>query len=191
MSNTLETLTILNNQQIPCTEGAMCSNSPINSLYPRCNECRLSPNLLLSAPRHYWKPRFRNAKHPILEKEKQDAKHGKAIAKREAEKAKDPTKQARAREAARAERKTNAQIIKSTRNSGRVNKDGDHILFERITLDTKLQSKTEHPVVNLHELDKVRRDAKNANQLVGGLLIRNKNGRGVLVIDEEDIGKLY
>jgi len=193
MQEPLQSLTILTNEIKPCKEGTMCANSPFHSLHPLCRDCRLSPiywGIAIQPSKHYWKSVNPRWKHQILEKEKRDAKRRKTIAKREAEKAKDPAKQARSRAAERAERKTNASIIKSTRNSGRVNKDGDHLLDDRITLDTKLQSQNENPVVNLHELDKVRRDARNNTKLLGGLVIRNKSGRGVVVIDERDIGKL-
>jgi hypothetical protein len=150
----------------------------------------LSENAYIGATRHYWKPVSHTYTHPILVKEKRDAKRAKTIAKRAAEKAKDPSKQARLREAARAERRTNDKIIKSTRNSGRVNKDGDHLLGNNVILDTKLQSNAENPVIHLHELDKVRSDASRAGRPVGCLVIRNKNGRGVVVIDERDLPKI-
>lgn len=189
--NVLESLTVLHNDVIACNEGTMCEHSPYHSLQPKCRDCRLSPNnKLLGLTKHYWKSINRNWRHNILEKEKQDAKREKTIAKRKAEKAKDPTKQARLRAAARAERKTNATIIKSTRNSGRINRDGDHLLGDNIILDTKLQSTTSNPIVHLHELEKVRSDAKRNGRQIGVLCIKNKTGRGICVLDERDFATL-
>lgn len=186
----LESITIQSNEIVPCKEGDDCSNSPSNSITPRCRDCRLTPNNKLGIlTRHFWKPINSIKIHPILEQEKRDAKREKALAKAAANKAKDSTKQARLRESARAERKTNAEIIRATRNSGRINRDGDHLYNGDVLLDTKNQSTTEHPVVRLNELDKVRRQAANNNKLCGALVIRNKSGRGVIVIDERDISK--
>lgn len=190
MLEPLASLTILNNTVAPCKEGPFCSNGPSHIMQSRCPDCRLSQNAYLGATRHYWKPISHTYHHPVLEKEKRDGKRAKALERQAAKKAKDPTRQARLRAAERAERKTNAEIIKSTRNSGRVNKDGDHLLNGNVTLDTKLQSKNENPIVHLHELDKVRQDSVRAGRLLGALVLRNKNGRGVVVIDERDISKL-
>jgi hypothetical protein len=160
----LATLTILNNEIKPCKEGPFCMNGPsLAGTGALCRDCRLSPiywGIAIQPTRHYWKPISHTYYHPVLQQEKRDAKRRKSIAKREAEKAKDPTKQARSRAAARAERKTDRAIIHATKNSGRSNKDGDHVLFGNITLDTKQQSQRDNPVVSLHELDKVRQDDK-------------------------------
>lgn len=190
-TNALEQLTIINNHLVPCIEGEFCINSPsLAGAGSLCRDCRLSPNnTLLELTRHHWKPLGKH-KHRVLEREKRDAKYKKAITKRAAEKAKDPTKQARLRAAARAEQKTNDTIIKSTRNSGRVNRDGDHLLHDNIILDTKLQSTSSNPVVHLHELEKVRADARRNGRRFGILCIKNKTGRGIIVIDERDFATL-
>lgn len=188
-NNALEQFNVLNEPK-PCKEGTMCKNSPFHSLQPKCNDCRLSPvfvGIFWQPVNHYWKPVSHKWKHAVLEKEKRDAKRKKALARQAERKAKDPARQARLRKAARAERKTNAQIISATRNSGRVNKDGDHLFSGNIIFDTKQQGTT-NPIVRLHELDKVRADAKRNNCPVGGLVLRNVNGRGVIVFDENDIG---
>jgi hypothetical protein len=40
--------------------------------------------------------------------------------------------------------------------------------------------------VNLAELDKVIEDAKRAGNVLGGLVLRNKHDRGVIVFDEKN-----
>jgi hypothetical protein len=99
-------------------------------------------------------------------------------------------KQALLRKAVRAEQSTernfSSSMLTSTVNSGRSNKDGDHDLLSRVTLDTKLQSGAGNPVVNLAELDKVMEDAKRAGNVLGGLVLRNKHDRGVVVVDEKN-----
>lgn len=190
MPEPLELITIANNLPGPCREGSFCANGPSYSLHSRCVECRLSSNPYLGAVRHFWKPISHTYTHPVLEKEKREAKRAKTIEREKARKAKDPTRQARLRKAERAERKTNSRIIKATRNSGRVNRDGDHLLFDTIVLDTKLQSTAENPVVHLHELDKVRNDAKRNQKAIGALCLQNRSGRAVIVIEASDFARL-
>jgi hypothetical protein len=125
----------------------------------------------------------------VLEQEKRDANRRKVLERQQVRKNKDRDRQAVLSRAAQAESRTQKEVIKATRNSGRVNKDGDHLLFGRITLDTKLQSGAENPIVKLQELDKVRSDAKRAGNPIGGLCIKNKNGRGVVVFDLRDVAK--
>lgn len=184
---------LANNIVTPCKQGESCRNSPSNSHRPKCNSCRLSPDneygVLAGVFPSEWLG-MGGVKNVVLEKEKRDSKRAKAIDRQKARKAKDPAKQAVLAKAERAERRTNAKIIKATRNSGRVNRDGDHLYADHIVLDTKLQSTTEHPVVRLHELDKVREDAKRNGRTAGALVLRNKFGRGVVVIDEADFAKI-
>ena len=85
---------------------------------------------------------------------------------------------------------SNDLCIKATRNSGRTNKDGDHLLAESIVLDTKLQSQRINPQVNLAELDKVRFQAVSHNKAFGALVLRNKHDVGVVVMAEADFAKL-
>lgn len=189
----LQLLAIVN-EPAACKEGDFCRESPSNSHRPKCNSCRLSPanerGVLAGVFPSEWKPVSHRHKHPVLEKEKRDAKRQKALARQAVRKAKDPAKQARAREAERAERRTNAKIISATRNSGRINRDGDHLYHSDIVLDTKQQSTAKDPIIHLHELDKVRNDAVRNGRRCGCLVLRNKYGRGVVVIDERDLPKL-
>lgn len=186
MNNPLDFF-IVDNKNTPCLEGEKCKNSPSNCIRPKCNVCRLSPDAPYFIKEVYWKPLNKKFKHRILEEEKRHAKRQQAFAKQAAKKAKDPAKQARLRAAKRAERRTEKGIIKSTRNSGRVNKDGDHLLAGDIVIDTKLQSMAVNPVINLHELDKVREDANRNGKSCGCLAIHNKNGRVIIVLDQRDL----
>lgn len=138
----------------------------------------------------YWMPIEKFRKHLVLLKEKIVAAQGRLLNARKERLARDPGRQRTARIAAKAERDTEASIIKATRNSGRANRDGDHLVAGRITMDTKLQSTRLEPVVHLHELSKVRADAERAGSVLGCLNIRTKNGVGVVVMAEEDFAKL-
>ena len=186
----LHSLAILN-EPAACKEGLFCRNSPSNSSASKCNDCRLSPGAPYFIRTEHWHPTNSKFKHPVLVEEKRHAKRMQALERQAERKAKDPARKARIRAAERAEKRTEQDIIKSTRNSGRMNRDGDHVLGSGITLDTKLQSTTENPVVHLHELDKVRADAKRSGQKVGGLAIKNKHGRGVIVFDIADYALLF
>jgi hypothetical protein len=101
-----------------------------------------------------------------------------------------PIRQRVNRIAAQAERDTESNIIKATKNSGRSSRDGDHLVAGRITMDTKLQSTRSDPVVRLYELAKVQADAKRAGSLLGCLTLRNKHGVGVVVMSEEDFARM-
>jgi hypothetical protein len=92
--------------------------------------------------------------------------------------------------AVRAEKRSERNIIHATKNSGRSNRDGDHVLAGRITLDTKLQTTRLNPEIHVHELEKVRSDARRAGNPIGGLILRNENGHGFVVLAEEDFARL-
>ena len=193
MQEPLETLAIINNQIIPCKEAERCLNSPsVAGAGALCRDCRLSHLLgyAIQPPGHKWRPISKKWKHPVLEQEKRNANRRKVLERQQIRRNKDRDRQAIVKSAAQAELRTQKKVIRATRNSGRVNRDGDHVLFDCCTLDTKLQSKVENPIVRLSELDKVRNDAKRSGKEFGALLLRNKNGRGVLVIDERDLSKL-
>jgi hypothetical protein len=190
-NSALELFAIVNPPK-PCKEGTMCKNSPFHDLHPKCNDCRLSPvfwGMAIVPKDHQWKPVSKRWKNAILEKEKRDANRRKVLERQQVRRNKDRDRQAILKSAAQAESRTQKEIIKATRNSGRVNRDGDHLLFGRITLDTKLQSGAENPTVKLQELDKVRNDAKRSGNPIGGLCIKNKNGRSIVVFDLRDVAK--
>jgi hypothetical protein len=150
--------------------------------------CRLAESG--GGPMNAWRPWQQGQVHPKLAAEKKQKAQDRrevAVAKR---KAKSRPKRDLARRAARAEEQTNRNIIAATRNSGRTAKDGDAVHAGRITLDTKLQSGNIHPVVHLDELDKVRADARRGGNPIGGLVLRNKHGRAVVVFDEQDYARM-
>lgn len=152
----------------------------------RCALCRLSPDNLGRDMAHFWRPIEIRFKHPLLLQEKIDRKIHKARMKRVANWSRDPKKRKISRLASQAEKTTEKNIIHATKNSGRSNKDGDHVSLGMITLDTKLQTTRDNPVIYLHELEKVRGDAMRSGKLIGGLVIRNKHNVGCVVISEED-----
>ncbi len=174
---------------IECDVGVQCQNSITNKgeVGARCILCRLAPgNENLST--NCWKP-FRGWRqgHPILEKEKKETgfiKRREAAIKRLT---RDVAKRKVARKAAIAEKETEFSIIKATKNSGRSNRDGDHIVAGDIIMDTKLQSTRENVIVQLDELNKVKRDAKGK---ISCLCLRNKYNVGIVVMYEEDFSKL-
>lgn len=174
-----------------------CKNSYDNQVETRvkCSSCRLSPDNIGRNLSQYWSPTklakdLKLEKHPLLLEEKRQAKVKRSKDKLTKKRSIDKAKSKVLSKAAQAERTTEKNIIKATKNSGRTNKDGDHVSMGMITLDTKLQSTRADPVVNLHELDKVRADAKRAGKLIGGLVIRNRFGVGVVVLAESDYAVL-
>jgi hypothetical protein len=184
---------------VPCVMEEVCFNSPRNAgqEHTKCHTCSLSPiytneanpDLWRSPPSH-WKPIGNWTKHPVLEARKVEARKARKEEARSKRLSKDKARQKRAIQATRAEARTNRSIIKATKNSGRSNRDGDHVAGGRITLDTKLQSKRLHPVVNLVELSKVSRQARAAGMLLGGLVLRGKTDVGIVALYEEDFGRL-
>jgi hypothetical protein len=139
---------------------------------------------------HYWRPINRQIAHPVLRAEKREAARLKLQQRVAARRDKDRGRQEVLRKAERAERQTEQSIIKATVNSGRQKQDGDHISMGRIVLDTKHQSRRDNPVVMLEQLEKVRADARRNGYSLGALVLRNKHGRGVVVIAEEDYANL-
>jgi hypothetical protein len=128
--------------------------------------------------------------HPDLQKEKNEARWKRAKDHQAKKLTTDRGKRKLLKKATRAEKTTEHNIIHATKNSGRSNRDGDHVLAEQITLDTKLQSERDHPVVKLEELAKVREDAVRAGMIAGALVIRNRHGVGVVVMAEEDFARV-
>jgi hypothetical protein len=184
---------VLNGDAVPCSEGNNCKYSPQNAgeQGTRCVGCRLSPEHDSDddLPSN-WKPLDKRLKHPKLEQEKRARHYERQRELRDKRLSKDKNRKRVITLAEKAERDTERQIIKATKNSGRSNKDGDHLAGDLISLDTKLQTKRLHPVVNANELAKIRNDAKTAGALLGGLIIRSKTGLGVVVFHEDDFAKI-
>jgi K+/H+ antiporter YhaU regulatory subunit KhtT len=167
-----------------------CLNSVEHAgeLRQKCTFCRLAPgNVGLSG--QYWKGTTAKMQHPVLREEKRNAAQVRTQTARHARLARDPGKRRVLRKAVRAETRTEHVIIQATRNSGRANRDGDHVVGGQITLDTKLQSTRDNPVVLLTELAKVREDARRAGTPIGGLVLRNKYDVGVVVFLEQDFAR--
>jgi hypothetical protein len=184
---------------VPCDMSEECRNSPQHAgeEHTKCHGCSLSPEYSSQDGRDpwrsfpsYWKPIGDWTQHPELILRKVNDRKSRREEARLQRLAKDKDRQKRAVQATRAEARSNRTIIKATKNSGRSYKDGDHVAASRITLDTKLQSQRINPVVNLRELDKVRIQARQSGTLLGGLVLRGKNDTGVVVIHEDDFGKL-
>jgi hypothetical protein len=177
-------------QVLPCDVGSECKNSIQRAGYQsgKCGLCRFSPTGPSSGMK-YWKPDA-PSKHPLelVEKKERKLDRTKALQVRKLTVSK--PKQRILLQAERAERQTERNLIHATKNSGRSNKDGDHVAFGEITLDTKLQSKRSNPVVLLHELYKVGEDAKRAGNWMGALVLRNENGIGVVAMAEADFARL-
>lgn len=179
-----------------CSMAEFCKNSVDRKgeRHAKCGWCRLSPNYTESEGLglgHHWKPTDGKKKHPVLVAEKKAKSKARSDARSAKRASKNRKIQTLLHKAERAERQTERNIIKATRNSGRVNQDADHVLWNGLlTIDTKLQTNRVHPVVRLEELSKVREDARRAGSTAGALLIRNKNGVGVIVLREEDLPNL-
>lgn len=175
---------------IECDQAINCKNSIelAGEARSRCYTCRLSPDNDNRGSVN-WKPVDDKAKHPTLVKEKSDREYTKrteAIAKRQS---RDKTKMTVSWKAQKAEAQTEKNIIKATKNSGRSNRDGDHVAANFIGLDTKVQLTRMQPEIKIEELDKAIADAKRGGSLIGGLVIRNKMGAGFVVFREEDFAK--
>ena len=181
---------ILVQEIAPCDQGASCRNSvlTVGMLVGKCSSCRLAPDNE-DLDNHYWSG-IRGAKHPVLEQEEREARATKIRDRQLKRLNKDRSRTKLLKKAVRAESRTEKNIIKSTVNSGRSSKDGDHLMADGITLDTKLQTNRQHPRVDLGELDKVGEDAKRAGALFGALVIRTANDVGVVVMKEEDFAVL-
>lgn len=170
-----------------CSVGSACLNSVSvrGKHQSRCADCRFAPNNDNVTGQH-WRPATKGQQHPTAFREKrqkaQEATRKKIVARQ----GKDRKRQVVLKRATRSEKTTEKNIITATKNSGRSFQDGDHVAGGLITLDTKDQSQLEHPVVRMHELSKVGRDARRAGMLMGGLVLRNKHGVGVVCLAEDD-----
>ena len=175
-----------------CSSGHACKNSitTVGKARARCGDCRLAPdNENVSAT--LWRPLKPHWTHPVLNQEKLTKRKEKAQASQIKRLGVNRTRRAIGKRAARSEAKAvkNLNAV-PTINSGRKFMDGDMSGAGMITLDNKDQSKNENPVVSMVELHKVREDAKRAGKPIGGLILRNKFGVGVVVFDETDFARV-
>jgi hypothetical protein len=173
-----------------CDVGDRCLNSigQLGAGAGKCGICRFAPDNVAQVS--YWRPADGKEKHPAAVALKQEKKKQRLVDLRTKKQGTDKNRTALLKLAAKAEQQTEWNLIRATKNSGRSNRDGDHVAAGQITLDTKLQSTREHPVVKLEELAKVREDAKNAGNSIGALVLRNKHGVGVVAIAEADFARL-
>lgn len=176
-----------------CEEEKNCKNSPTyQGSFSKCSECKwsLCNGVTVFGTRDLWRPLRKSLRHSRREvfrrweaKEKRTRRRYQGQQLRAKQ---DRSRQKRLRQAKAAEKRTEQQIIKATKNSGRVRGDGDHLSQNRIALDTKQQSARLNPVVVLAELDKIRQDARRNGLAAGGLVIENQHQRLVVVFDLED-----
>ena len=176
----------------PCEQVLDCRNSDEwrGPRYGDCRFCRFAK--ANGGEQNCYKPMSSMVAkiHPIERAEKRQRAIDRQQGKIAARKAKNSQKRKLAKQAARAEAGTNREIIRATVNSGRSHQDLDHISRDRILLDSKNQSQRVHPLVDLTELDKARRQAVAAGYPVGGLVLINQHGRRVVVFDIEDYAKV-
>lgn len=171
-----------------CDAAAGCQNQPLLGVPSACGDCRFAKKL--GGRFNRWVPVTKGEKHPNIVKETRDRKRAEAATKLQQKRGRDRGKMRILSLARMAERQTDRNIIKATKNSGRTNRDADHVMAGRITLDTKLQTGRLNPVVQVAELERARRDALRAGNSIGGLVLRNQNGHGFVVLAEEDFAML-
>ena len=172
----------------PCEMSSECLSSPAHkgeggSL---CSSCVWSPNGSGDTRDNFRVPKGSRVKFARKEEADYAERRAKVAAKRTVESAKSKPKARIGRRAALAEKRSERGLIKSTRNSGRTNRDGDHNFADKISLDTKLQTGNLNPVVNLADLAKIQADARRVGNPIGVLVLRNKNNVGVVAISEAD-----
>jgi hypothetical protein len=174
-----------------CDQGSSCQNSVENrgETGNKCLFCRLAPGNE-NLGRDHWKPTDGRTDHLVLKEEKINKSRVQKVERAQKRGSRDKGRKKVQKQAQRAEKSTERNIIEATKNSGRSSRDGDHIAGGFITLDTKHQSQREHPVVLLSELSKVQQDARNAGNSIGGLVLRNKHGVGVVVFNEQDFARV-
>jgi hypothetical protein len=158
----------------------------VGGLREKCSLCRLAPGNE-DRTTHHWVPVEKLLDpHPVLRDEKTFARIKKSKDAQLKRLGKDRSKVKVLKRAARSEAAVGSAALEATKNSGRSNKDGDWKAGGFVTLDNKDQSNRDNPVVTLSELSKVRQDAVRAGNQIGGLVLRNRHGVGVVVFDEID-----
>lgn len=154
-----------------CEVSSNCMLSGIS-----CWHCKYSDGLGVD---NNYRPSDASIIHPQLIKAKQEYKNLQKMEKYKKKNEKDKEKVALLKKAAKVE-----NLVKSTLNSGRINRDSD-LIAEHLTIDVKLQSTRENPVINVDEFIKVQNDARRAGKLHGVLAIQNKSGKRFYVVSEE------
>lgn len=145
----------------------------------RCFECCFDGDKYSSYGINLYAAIDKKIKHPIAVKNKQEKKNLKKSEKVSAKREKDKQKVSLLKKADKVE-----EVVKSTLNSGRINKDGD-LKTDDIVIDVKLQSTRKDPIIKVDEFIKVNNDSVRANKQHGVLCIENKDGIRFYVVSEE------
>lgn len=153
------------------------SNNCIN--HHRCFECCFDGDKYSNYGVNLYAPIDKKIKHPIMAKNKQDRKDAKKAERTLNKKEKDKDRISLLKKAEKTE-----ESVKSSLNSGRINRDGD-LKAEDIVIDVKLQSTRKDPVIKVDEFIKVNNDSIRANKQYGVLCIENKDGLRFYVIGED------
>lgn len=145
----------------------------------RCFHCAFDGDKFSNYGDNLYLPIDRSIEHPIITDRKlarkADKKREKQIEKQE----KNRERSALVKKAAKVEEK-----VKSSLNSGRINRDGD-LQSEDLVIDVKLQSTRKDPVISVDEFEKVNADCLRAGKRYGILCIENKDGKRFYVVSEE------
>jgi hypothetical protein len=156
-----------------CDVSQNCSNNY------RCFECSFDGNKYSSYGINLYAAIDKKIKHPLTIVRKQERKDAKKAEKLLTKKEKDKKKVSLLKKANKVE-----EIVKSTLNSGRINKDGD-LRVDDLIIDVKLQSTRKDPIIKVDEFIKVNNDCIRANKQYGVLCIENKDGQRFYIISEE------
>lgn len=153
------------------------ANNCIN--YHRCFQCCFDGDKYSHYGVNLYAAIDNKIKHPLMLKNKQERKDAKKADKLQAKREKDKDKVSLLKKANKVE-----EVVKSTLNSGRINKDGD-LRADDLIIDVKLQSTRKDPIIKVDEFIKVNNDCIRANKQYGVLCIENKDGQRFYVISEE------
>lgn len=145
----------------------------------RCFECCFDGNKYSNYGINLYAAIDKKIKHPIMAKNKQDKKDAKKAERTLNKKEKDKERISLLKKAEKVE-----ENVKSSLNSGRINRDGD-LKADDIVIDVKLQSTRKDPVIKVDEFIKVNNDSIRANKQYGVLCIENKDGLRFYVIGED------
>lgn len=153
------------------------ANNCIN--YHRCFQCCFDGDKYSPYGVNLYSAIDKKIKHPLMLKNKQERKDAKKADKLQTKREKDKDKVSLLKKANKVE-----EVVKSTLNSGRINKDGD-LRADDLIIDVKLQSTRKDPIIKVDEFIKVNNDCIRANKQYGVLCIENKDGQRFYVISEE------
>ena len=157
-----------------CSVSSNCINNG-----NRCFNCKFDNDGYSEYGDNLYSAIDRGIKHPVIEKRKGEHKASKAAERKEKKAGRDRDRVSILKMASKTEER-----VKSTLNSGRINKDGD-LKTSDLVIDVKMQSTRKNPVINVDEFDKVNQDCLRSNKQHGVLCIENKEGKRFYVIGED------